>query len=144
MGRAQINELEKHGMYWSTPKGISMNPMLYENDSIAEIHELTGQPKRYDVVLYIRGEEQGVIHRVLYRKDDIYIINGDNCWQKEYVRPEQIRGIVTRFYRKGHWYDVTAWQYRIYSHIWTDLFFVRRPLLYIRDKCKSYFRKMKC
>ena len=101
MGRAQLEELKKHGVYLSTPRGISMNPMLYQNDSIAEVHAITQPPKRYDVVLYIRGKEQGVVHRVLHFKNGVYIINGDNCWQKEYVQPSQIYGIVTRFYRHG-------------------------------------------
>ncbi|MGN1457456.1 MAG: S24/S26 family peptidase [Acutalibacteraceae bacterium] len=142
MGYAQLEELKKHGMYLSTPKGISMNPMLYEADSVAEIHTITRPPVRYDVVMYIRGESQGVIHRVLYKKGDVYVINGDNCWQKEYVRQEQIYGIVTRFYRRGRWHEVTEPAYRLYSHIWADLFFIRRPILYIRDKLKSLKRKM--
>ena len=29
MGYAQIEELKKHGMFLSAPKGISMKPMLY-------------------------------------------------------------------------------------------------------------------
>lgn len=137
MGREQLEQLKKHGMYLSTPRGVSMNPMLYESDSIAEIHALTRPPARYDVVLYIRGETQGVIHRVLYKKGDVYVINGDNCRQKEYVRKEQICGIVTRFYRKGRWHDVTEPAYRLYAHIWVDLFFIRRPILYLRDKLKA-------
>ena len=133
MGRAQLEELRKHGFYFSTPKGVSMNPMLYESDSIAKIETLTKPPVRYDVVMYIRGKDQGVIHRVLRKKEDTYIINGDNCWQKERVRQDQIYGVVTSFYRKGRWHEVTEPAYRLYAHIWTDLFWIRRPLLYLRD-----------
>lgn len=140
MGREQLQELEKHGMYLSVPKGISMNPMLYQNDSIAEIHKLTQPPKRYDVVMYIRGADIGVIHRVLHKKDDVYIINGDNCWQKEYVKPDKIYGIVTRFYRRGKWHETTELSYKIYSHLIADLFFIRRPVLRIRDKIRAFIR----
>ena len=136
MGYAQLEELKKHGMYLSVPKGISMNPMLYESDGIAEIHAITSPPKRGDVVLYIRGQSQGVIHRVLSQKGNVYIINGDNCWQKEYVKREQIYGIVVQFYRKGRWHKVSEPLYRLYSFMWVNLFFIRRPLLYIRDKIK--------
>lgn len=142
MGYAQIEELKKHGMFLSAPKGISMKPMLYEADSVAEIHTITSPPKRCDVVMYIRGQSQGVIHRVLYQKGGIYVINGDNCWQKEYVRPEQIYGIVIRFYRKGRWHEVSEPMYRLYSRVWVDLFFIRRPVLYIRDKMKSLKRRV--
>lgn len=136
MGYAQLEELKKHDMYLSVPKGISMNPMLYESDGIAEIHAITSPPKRGDVVLYIRGQSQGVIHRVLSQKGNVYIINGDNCWQKEYVKREQIYGIVVQFYRKGRWHKVSEPLYRLYSFMWVNLFFIRRPLLYIRDKIK--------
>ena len=141
VGRAQLEELKKHGMYLSAPKGISMNPMLYQSDSIAEIHAIKQPPVRYDVVMYIRNNEQGVIHRVLYKKENMYVINGDNCWQKEYVYPEQIRGIVTRFYRHGKWHSVDEIPYRLYYHIWVDFFFIRRPVLYFRDKIKGYYRR---
>lgn len=141
MGRVQLEQLKKHGMYWSTPQGISMNPMLYQNDSIAEIHAITRPVRRYDVVLYIRGNEQGVIHRVLHFRNGVYIINGDNCWQKEIVQPSQIYGIVTRFYRHGVWHEVTEWKYRVYSHLWADLFFLRRPILYGRDRWNAWKRK---
>lgn len=136
MGRKQFEELEKHGMYLSTPKGVSMNPMLYEQDSIAEIHAITKPPVRYDVVLYIRSSDVGVIHRVLKKQGELYIINGDNCWQREYVRPEQIRGIVTCFYRKGKWHNVNEPVYRFYSHLWVDFFWLRRIVLYLRDTSK--------
>lgn len=137
MGYAQLEELKKYGMYLSVPKGTSMNPMLYESDGIAEIHAITSPPKRGDVVLYIRGQSQGVIHRVLSQKGNVYIINGDNCWQKEYVKREQIHGIVVQFYRKGRWHKVSEPLYRLYSFMWVNLFFIRRPLLYIRDKIKT-------
>ena len=137
MGYAQLEELKKHGMYLTAPEGTSMNPMLFESDSVVEIHTITSPPKRGDVVMYIRGQSQGVVHRVLSQKGDIFIINGDNCWQKEYVKREQIFGIVTQFYRKGRWYNVSEPLYRLYSFMWVNLFFIRRPLLYIRDKMKS-------
>lgn len=142
MRYTQLEELQKCGIHLTVPSGISMKPMLYEADSIAEIHTITSPPKRCDVVMYIRGDSQSVLHRVLYQKGDIYVINGDNCWQKEYVRAEQIHGIVTRFYRKGHWYEVTEPMYQLYSHVWVDLFFIRRPVLYLRDKMKSLKRRL--
>lgn len=141
MGKGQLAELEKHGFYLSVPKGVSMWPMIRGKRDVVEIHALQGPVKRYDIVLYIRGEEQGVIHRVLRVRDTDYIIAGDNCRQKEYVRHEQVKGIVTRFCRKGKWYDVDHKGYRIYARLWTDLFFIRRPFLYLRDGIKHLFYK---
>ena len=140
MGNVQLEQLEKYGMYVSAPRGTSMYPMIRQGKDVVEIQKLNRKPKRYDVVLYIRGESQGVIHRVLYWKNDICVICGDNCWQKEYVQPEQIKGIVTKFYRKGKWHSLDEKKYRMYVHVWTDGFFFRRLLFYVRDKLKYRLR----
>ncbi len=142
MGKAQLGELERHGMYLSVPRGISMWPMIPDREGIVEIRKLDHPANRYDVVLYVRNGDQGVIHRVLHACGDHYIIAGDNCWQKEYVPAEQVAGIATRFYRKGKWYEVTDRRYLLYARIWTDLFFIRRPFLYLRDKAKGVFRRI--
>lgn len=143
MGLAQLRELEKHGFYLSAPKGVSMNPMLYQNDSVAEIHAIKSTPQKYDVVMYIRSDGVGVIHRILYHQGDYFIINGDNCWQKEYVKEEQIYGIVTRFYRRGKWHSCDERMYRFYSHLMVDLFCIRRMVLWVRDYCTRILRKIK-
>lgn len=137
MGKAQLEQLEKHGNYISVPHGNSMYPMIREGKDAVEIKKLEHRPRRYDLVLYIRGEDQGVIHRVLYWKKDICVICGDNCWQKEYVKPEQIKGIVTKYYRNGTWNAVHNWKYRLYVHLWTDFYLIRRPLFWIRDQLKK-------
>lgn len=141
MGKAQLAELEKHGYYLSVPKGISMWPMIRNKQDVVEIHRLDRPAKRYDLVLYIRGQEQGVIHRVLHVWEEYYIIAGDNCWQKEFVRRDQVKGIALRFCRKGRWHSVEEAGYRFYVHLWTDLFFIRRPLFYVRDRIKGKLRR---
>ena len=141
MGKAQLAELEKHGFYLSVPKGISMWPMIRNKQDVVEIRSLDRPAKRYDLVLYVRGEDLGVIHRVLHVRETDYVIAGDNCWQKEYVRHDQVKGIAFRFCRKGKWHDVTEPGYRLYVRLWTDLFFVRRPVLYLRDRLKGLMRR---
>lgn len=141
MGKAQLEELEKSGKYFISPKGISMKPMIYNKQGVVEIHKLDHPAKRYDLVMYVRPNGQGVIHRVIHVYTDHYIIVGDNCWQKEYVLSEQVKGIVVRFYRKGRWYDVNNQWYRLYVHLWVDFLFIKRPVFYIRDKIKNQVRK---
>ena len=136
MGKKQLEELEKHGSYFSVPHGVSMKPMIYDRQSVIEIHELKGEAKRYDVVMYVGKDDVGVIHRVHHVRDDHYVIVGDNCWQREYVRKDDVRGIAVRFFRKGKWHDCTELSYRLYSHLWTDFYFIRRPLFYMRDKIR--------
>lgn len=142
MGKAQLEELSRNGRYFSVPSGVSMRPMLDNKTGIVEIHKLEGLAKRYDVVMYTRPDSVGVIHRVLHVRSNDYVIAGDNCWRREYVPHDQVHGIAVRFYRKGHWYDMEKSRgYRIYSHLCADLFFVRAPLFYIRDRFAGLIRR---
>ena len=106
MGKIQFDMLERDGRYISVPKGISMRPMIKGGRDAVVIEKLTDRAKRYDLVVYVRGEELGVIHRVIHARKNQYIICGDNCWQLEYVKPEQVKGIVTEYCHKGKWHSV--------------------------------------
>ncbi len=143
MGKEQLAELEANGFYLSVPQGISMLPMLKGGRDIAKVVRLTSEPKRYDLVMYLRGDSQGVIHRVIGKKDGDYVIVGDNCWYKEYVRPGQIAGIVTEFCRRGKWHTVDEKGYRAYVRIWVFLFPVRRAFIYVREKLRPLARKVR-
>lgn len=137
MGKGQLELLERDGRYISVPNGISMLPMIRGRKDAVVVEKIKDKPKRYDLVMYVRGKELGVIHRVIKFKDDKYIICGDNCWQLEYVEPKQIKGIVTEYYRNGKWHKVDNFLYKIYVHLWVDLLFIKRPIFYIREKIKN-------
>lgn len=136
MGKIQFELLERDGRYISVPSGISMLPMIRGRKDAVVIEKIVNKPKRYDLVLYKRGKDLGVIHRVIKFKNDKYIICGDNCWQLEYVKPEQIKGIVTEYCRNGKWHKTNNLLYQIYVHLWVDLLFIKRPIFYIREKIK--------
>ena len=136
MGKKQLELLERDGKYISVPAGVSMLPMIRGRKDAVLVEKIKEKPKRYDLVLYIRGEELGVIHRVIKVKKDKYIICGDNCWQLEHVKPEQIKGIVTEYCRNGKWRKTNNLLYQIYVHLWVDLIFIKRPIFYIREKIK--------
>lgn len=136
MGKIQFELLERDGRYISVPSGISMLPMIRGRKDAVVIEKIVNKPKRYDLVLYKRGKDLGVIHRVIKLKNDKYIICGDNCWQLEYVKPEQIKGIVTEYCRNGKWHKTNNLLYQIYVHLWVDLLFIKRPIFYIREKIK--------
>ena len=105
MGKTQFEILNRDGRYISVPKGISMKPMIRGGKDAVLIEKIIDKPKKYDLVVYVRGKDLGVIHRVLFIKNNQYIICGDNCWQLEYVKPEQIKGIVTEYCRNGKWHS---------------------------------------
>lgn len=143
MGKEQLEQLEEHGTYLSCPNGISMRPMIRGGRDVVLVEKLTRDPVRYDLVMYVRPDLQGVIHRVVRFENGKYIIIGDNCWQYEYVNPDQIKGIVTEFCHKGKWHKVDEKFYKLYVHAWVDLVFIKRPVFYVRDKIKRKLKKMK-
>ena len=141
MGKAQLEQLEQYGSYLSVPSGISMRPMIRGGRDAVLIRKLTEMPKRYDLVMYVRPDLQGVIHRVVRFENGRYVIIGDNCWRYEYVKPEQIKGIVTEFCRRGKWHKTDEKLYHVYVRLWVDFLFVKRPLFRVRDKLKRLMKR---
>ena len=141
MGSKQLEILEKDGFYISAPKGNSMLPMIRAGRDVVKVEQLIKKPERYDLVMYISNNGQGIIHRVIHVYDDYYVICGDNCWKYEYIDNKQIKGIVTSFYRNGVWHSINEMKYKIYVHIWVDFILVRKVLFRFRDKWRYLVQK---
>ena len=90
--------LEQNGYIVYTNVGRSMMPPLRQRRNIIEIHKKgPDRCKKYDVVLYKRGERY-ILHRILdVLPDGKYIIAGDNntILEKD-ITDDQILGVMTR------------------------------------------------
>lgn len=119
--KADIEQLLKDGNTVQTViNGYSMYPMLTPGrDSVIIAPLREEQPKRGDVVLYRRDGSILVLHRIWrIRQDGIYMV-GDNQTQIEGpLRPDQIRGRLAAFVRKGRHISVDCVFYRLYAFIW--------------------------
>ena len=114
--------LEKDGKLVYKTKGVSMNPMLYQNRDLVVIEPVKGRLKELDVALYRRGRSY-VLHRVIAVNDDgAYLIRGDNTYSDEIVPDSAVLGVLTEFVRDGKQYKVTDEEY----------------LRYVRKRVKSY------
>ena len=114
--------LEKDGKLVYKTKGVSMNPMLYQNRDLVVIEPVKGRLKELDVALYRRGRSY-VLHRVITVNDDgTYLIRGDNTYSDEIVPDSAVLGVLTEFVRDGKQYKVTDEEY----------------LRYVRKRVKSY------
>ena len=75
-----------------TVVGDSMNPLLFEGDSV------TIQPcKNYyvgDILVFTYKNDELLIHRLLLKKDGRYFCKGDNSFRLEDMTPEQVIGKV--------------------------------------------------
>ena len=127
--------LSERGYIVYTCNGASMMPLLRQQRDIIEIRPKGNHRcKKYDVVLYKRGENY-ILHRILRVLPDGYIIAGDNNTFPEYdIKDEQIIGIMVRLIRDGKEIRMTDMKYRLYVHVWCDFYPVRMFLLRIKRK----------
>ena len=117
--------LIQKGFFATTVVGTSMLPMLKERRDTVVVKPLNAPPKKYDVVLF-RRDGQLVLHRVVGRKDDHFLIRGDNCIGCDRATQAQILGKMTSFTRKGKQRNANSLLWRHYGRFWVLSFPVRR------------------
>ena len=134
-------EIKKSGRIIYTNVGDSMMPYIKQGRDVLVISEVNGRLNKYDVPLYKRDSGQYVLHRILKGRENDYVICGDNRWNKEYgITDRHIIGILTGVIRGGQEIPVTSRKYRIYVHLWCDLFTVRAFILRV---CQFVKRRLK-
>lgn len=128
-------EINRTGYLIYTNKGDSMMPLLRENRDLIHIRKTEGRCKKYDVPLYKRDSGQYVLHRILKVREKDYVLCGDNRRHREYgIEDRHIIGVLEGVTRDGKYIPVTDRKYRIYVHLWCDLFYLRAAVLFVRDK----------
>ena len=125
--------LQETGCLIYTTRGVSMRPLLRQGKDVVVIETPKGPCKKYDTVLFLRPNGKYVLHRILKDFGDQYWIVGDNCVSGETVRRDQIIGVMTSVKRGRRTIRVTDWHYRLYTHIWCDIYPVRFFLLRIKN-----------
>jgi hypothetical protein len=84
-------------------KGFSMSPFI-KNKDVVTISPLLGKrPGLGDIIAFVHPETEGLcIHRIVRKKDGIYVTKGDNISETDECVPrENILGFVTRVERDG-------------------------------------------
>lgn len=100
------------------PKGTSMMPMIRQNIDTVVLAPLPKKLKKLDLPLYQRDNGQYVLHRIV-AVGDTYTCCGDNQFAYEHgVRPDQMIGVVTGFYRDKEYHSVDQWSHRFYRWSW--------------------------
>ena len=129
--------LMRDGIVVQTIVGKSMYPMLRNRKDVVVISRYKGKLKKYDIPLYQRDDKY-VLHRIVEVKPEYYVIVGDNCINKEYVKEEQIIGVLTDFYRGERKVDMNGWKDKIYVYVWCALF----PVRYVWKKARYTLGKI--
>lgn len=136
--------IERDGRLVYTNVGDSMRPLIRQDKDILIIEKPCGRLKKYDVPLYKRDSGQYVLHRVLKVRENDYVICGDNRYCKEYgITDRHIIGVLTAVVRDGKEIPVTDLRYRLYVHLWCDLFPIRAFILKATHFPKWLKRKLK-
>lgn len=138
--------LQTQGKLIHTNVGDSMLPLLRQGRDLMVIEKRPEGPcKRYDAVLYKRPNGKYVMHRILKKRPDGYVICGDNRWMREFGVPDEwIIGILTGVLRDGRdLIRVTDPKYRLYVHLWCDFYWVRAFILRLRGNLRKLKRKKK-
>ena len=115
--------LEQNGTIAYTNVGVSMLPLLREGRDVMVIRKRDKQRlNRLDAVLFIRPQVTGrgryVLHRILKVLPEGYWIIGDNCVSGEFVREENVIGVLRTVVRDGKPLDFRALPYQLYLHLW--------------------------
>ena len=91
-------------------RGASMQPLLRTHKDIVVLTKAAHPLSVGDVPLYKKsGVDKLILHRIIgIRPDGVYIIRGDNTYQKEYIPQCDVVGVMTAVYRGGKYIDCTA------------------------------------
>ena len=123
--------LEKDGKLVYKTKGVSMNPMLYQNRDLVVIEVPKGRLKKY------------VLHRVIeVNENGTYSIRGDNTYSIETVPEEAVIGVLTSFVRDGKQYSVTDPEYLRYVKFWCEAYPARSAYTHAKWRTKAVLRRI--
>lgn len=136
--------LNDKGYIVYTNVGFSMMPLLRQKKDVIEIKKKeSGRCKKYDVVLYKRGNRY-ILHRILRVLPDGYVIAGDhNVFTETDIKDENILGIMTRIVRNGKTITPDNLLYKLYVHLWCDCYPLRMHLLRWKWKTMRLIGRLK-
>ena len=108
------------------PMGTSMLPMLRQGKDSVVLSPAPEQLSMFDLPLYRRDNGKCYLHRVV-GVGARYECMGDHLYIREAdVRPDQIIGLVTGFYRGEKYHTVDEPGYRLYCKLWYRSRYLRR------------------
>lgn len=123
------------------PQGTSMYPFLYPGRDYVTIEPIGDHLcKRGEVILYRRDESILVLHRVHHRHgNEIYMLGDGQTRPEGPLRPDQMRGRMIAYHRKGKDHTVHEFHYILLSRLWLLLRPARLTLLRTRRRLRKLF-----
>ena len=114
--------------------GTSMLPLLVQGRDTVLIKK-ADTVKKGDIIFYRRDDGHFVLHRIVGKDANGYILCGDNQWKKEYgICNRHIIAVVKSINRNGKEINADNFGYRLYSKLWMLVLPIRKYILYISRK----------
>lgn len=133
-------KLEAGGTVQLPITGTSMNPLLYWGRDTVELIKCDN-PQKYDIIFYRRDDGSFVLHRIVGKNDESFILCGDNQVKKEYgITDKNIIAVVKSITRKGKTFSVDKALYKLYVKLWTLILPLRNIILVPMRKIKGLFK----
>lgn len=143
------DELEKEGHLLLPIKGVSMMPMLRQNQDCVVVSSCGfDELSLWDVVLYYNPERDAyILHRLLWKGKrkgvNTAVILGDNCITLEYVPEEWILGKLTSFFRGEKEVQLDDPRYQRYVALWVKPWKRRISILKLKGQAWRAASKVK-
>lgn len=125
-------QLQRGGRANLTVTGSSMMPLFRNRQDSVILRRVEGRQEKGEIILYRRDNGQYVLHRIIGLSPHGYVCCGDNQYERENVRQDQLIGVVESFVRKGKSYALSHPGYRFYKAVWVGLFPLRRGYITLR------------
>ena len=127
-----------------TVKGTSMLPFIGDNrDSVVLEKRDFNNLKKGDIILFQYDSGKYILHRIYNISQEGYQTIGDGCISfDDWIRPDQVRGVVTNIIRKGKEIDCNSTKWKIIFSLWMGLLPIRKYLLRIYFKLGKIKRKL--
>lgn len=127
-----------------TVKGRSMLPFIGDNRDqvVLEKRDFT-KLKKGDIILFQYDWGKYVLHRIYNASDLGYQTIGDGLISfDEWIRPNQVKGVVVKIIRKGKEIDCNSKIWKFIFYLWQILLPIRGILLGIYYKLSNIKRKI--
>lgn len=120
--------------------GTSMLPLLVWGRDTVELKKCEN-PQKYDIIFYRRDDGAFVLHRIVGKNENGFILCGDNQVKKEYgITEKHIIAVVKSITRKGKTFSVDKFSYKLYVKLWTLILPLRNIILVPLRKIKGLLK----
>lgn len=133
-------KIENGGTVQLPITGTSMLPLLVWGRDTVELTKCEN-PQKYDIIFYRRDDGHFVLHRIVGKNENGFILCGDNQVQKEYgINENHIIAVVKSIARKGKTFSVDKFSYKLYVKLWTLILPFRNIILVPLRKIKGLLK----